>query len=190
MGCKQTLKTSNHIPIGCFHSTSCCMLHFIFVWHIMFTLYNIEYAKQWSSNMNLYQDNSLLIAQTLTKYFPIEQARLSMYHVDDIYYRIPCLVFRLQGHNNGTSYNDIKVCIDSFIGNIKWTIYKYRFSRKDNYVLAPYILYQIEEKMYTERIRNLNINDLIQIDEFRDICEKAIEDIPKLAEYINNFFKA
>jgi len=64
-------------------------------------------------------------------------------------------------------------------------LYRYEFSRKDNYIIAPLILYEIERN-YSENVQNEK--KIIPKDEYESICENAIRDIPKLAEYIQKYF--
>lgn len=130
------------------------------------------------------QDYSKLIAQILRKKFPFEQAKLNMYLDNDIYNRIPNLIFRLQ---ETSKYSEIKACIESFHGILQWTLYKYEFSRKDNYVIAPLILYEIE-KNYINKAQNTNEREVIPEDDYESICKNAIKDIPKLAEHIQIYF--
>lgn len=134
--------------------------------------------------MDKNKDYSVLIAQTLNRNFSFEQAKLKMYHDDDIYYRIPRLVFRLKEKN---SYGEIKKCIESFDGILKWTLYRYEFSRLDNHVIAPSILYELERN-YFKTEQKIDEKEILPIDEYKSICEKAIEDIPKLAEHIQKYF--
>lgn len=132
--------------------------------------------------MDINQDYPELLAQILEKKFPFEQAKLNMYHSDDIYYRIPSLIFRLKDINK---YTEIEACIDCFKGILKWKLYRYMYSRKDNYVIAPYKLYEIERN-FNEDIQNEK--DMIPKDEYELICRNAIKDIPNLAEHIQIYF--
>lgn len=134
--------------------------------------------------MSKEQDYSKLIAEIIKKKFPFEQAKLKMYHIDDRYYRIPSLIFRLKETDK---YNEIKVCIERFSGNLKWTLYRYKYSRKDNYVIGPLILYEIErDYLGNEQIND--VKDVLSKDDYQQYCEKAIEDIPLLAKHMQNYF--
>lgn len=132
--------------------------------------------------MDKNQDNSILIAEIIRKKFPFEQAKFNMYLDHDIYHRIPSLIFRLQ---DTSQYSEIKTCIESFNGILKWTLYRYEFSRKENYVIAPLILYEIEKK-YSKDVTDEK--EIIPKNKHEAICENAIKDIPCLAKHIQKYF--
>ena len=133
------------------------------------------------------QNYSLLIANVLTKRFSFDFARLSMYHHDDIYFRIPRLIFRLKSVDIN-KYGEIKDCVETFNGNLKWTLYKSLFSRKNNYIIAPFIVYEIERDHFLKGT-SIEEEEIISTNDYKNICDKAIEDIPNLADHIIKYFK-
>lgn len=133
------------------------------------------------------KDHSLLIFKTLQKHFCFEQARCEMYVAQDIYYEIPRLVFRLKEDDN-EKYTEIKDCIERFNGNLKWTVYRSPYSRKGNHILGPNILFETELQLSQKQIP-IKVEDFIPREVAKYTCERAIEDIPRLAEHIHTCFE-
>jgi len=137
------------------------------------------------------KNNETIIGNIIRNLFQIEQANYKMYHSDDIYYRIPRFTFRLMGESKLSYYTRISESIDSFHGRIKWVLYKYSLSRNDNYAIAPYCVFDIDNEYYSRGVLVIE-KDLFTVEEYRKICEDAVNDIPNLAEHIlktlsNNF---
>jgi len=91
------------------------------------------------------------------------------------------LIFRLKENTDKSKYSEIKLCIDSYNGNLNWTLYKYMFSRKDNYVIAPFVVYEAERDC-SDKGQMLYEKEMFSSEKYKFICEKAIEDIPDLID--------
>lgn len=114
---------------------------------------------------------------------PVEWIRFNMFKINDIYYTIPMLVFRL-------SYLDenmerLKVCVDSFKGREGWTIFKNPLSKNNNYILSIDVVEEIIIKSYKDN-KVYNAREYLGDEDYEMICRNAIQDIPNLLEAINS----
>jgi len=74
------------------------------------------------------------------------------------------------------------------IWSLKWTLYKYMYSRKDNYIIGPVILYELERDFLgNEQIHD--VKEVLSESDYQTYCDKALDDIPKLANLIRGCYK-
>ncbi len=134
-------------------------------------------------------NNERIIADYLKENFPMGQLKYKMYFSDDIYYKIPELVFRFSDDLTPEVYDDFKKCVESFPGKLKWTIIEDFFGkRKVNYSLSPNIMYQYYKDQF-DREEFPSQEEYFSEETYRKSCEDAIEDIPRLYKYIADNFK-
>lgn len=133
--------------------------------------------------MNIMEDSSTIVAGKIQERYPLEWAKYTMYHDDNKYNMIPRLYFRLE---DSTKYDELKECIEMFSGTLNWTLYRYAFSRKDNHVIAPKILFDIKSDQLEKDV-HIAEKDIFTDEQYKKICDEAIGDIPKLAEHIKNW---
>lgn len=123
-----------------------------------------------------------IIGKMLKEYVPIEWMRYKMFHVDDVYSSIPMLVFRLEQKDD--KFDMLLKCIDNFKGNARWEIFRNPYTRKENYLLTVSEVKQ----MYQEEKEKLMYQKDFFGDEYIEICDKALSDIPGLARHIEKWF--
>lgn len=134
------------------------------------------------------RDDSTCIADYFKEKFPIAQLRYKMYDKDDIYRDIPELVFRFSDSTSEDLYTELKICVESFKGKLNWTIYKGFYNKKyKNYSMVPEEYYLKEKQLY-ENNEFLNAKECFTESKYKEICEKAVEDIPGLCIFIQNHF--
>ena len=134
---------------------------------------------------------SVIIYEYLKSIFEIEWGRANMYPIEDIYHRLPSILFRFKGDDDKKYLKELKEVVESFQGKQKWTIYSTREvikNRNNNFVLCLYEEYKWEIKM-----RDLNKPYQHPKEAFGDkyyqLCDEAIEDIPFLASHIRNYYE-
>ena len=76
-------------------------------------------------------------------------------------------------------YSKLSICIQSFEGKVRWTMYKVM----KNYTIEPLVVYQIRQ---TEGSENL---ETVLKEKYSDLCSKAIDDIPALCRKIECEFE-
>uniref|UniRef100_UPI001EF586CD hypothetical protein n=1 Tax=Listeria ilorinensis TaxID=2867439 RepID=UPI001EF586CD len=124
--------------------------------------------------------NASLIPDFFEDNFPIKQLRGDMYHADDIYYRIPNVVFRFVDNTPIEKYDQLKECIESFSGNLKWTMFQSFYGRKvRNYLIVPEKVYEMASELFKKEI-SMGEKEYFSEEEFKFLCDNAIADIPAL----------
>lgn len=115
----------------------------------------------------------------------IEWMRYNMYNVEDIYRCIPFLLFRV---SDDTNLDRFIHCIDTYRGKEKWVIYTYPYSKRHvNYVLSIDVNRTIYEKCYKNHM-NYSPESILTISDYKEHCEKALDDIPQLLDWIKKEF--
>ncbi|MDA1477497.1 hypothetical protein [Bacillus changyiensis] len=133
--------------------------------------------------------NSFILADYFKENFPIKQMRHGMYDEEDIYYQIPKLVFRFEENADQKNYVELKKCIESFKGNLEWTLFQSFIAKKvKNYVIAPKKIFEMQKQLFEQNRRSTE-KDYFTEEEYRFLCEKGIEDIPDLTKHIKSVFK-
>ncbi len=132
--------------------------------------------------------NATLIADYLKENFPIEQIKYNMYVEGDIYHRVPVLVFRFVKDIDKTLYDELRESVESFQGKIKWTVFKSFYGKKiKNYLLCPEKLYEMERELHN-RGETLSEKDYFSNQEYKELCEDGVSDIPHLFTHITKTF--
>ena len=129
-----------------------------------------------------------MIADYFKENFSMRQLKYEMYFSDDIYYKIPELVFRFSDDVKLEAYEEFKECIETFSGNLEWTIIEDFFGRKNiNYSLSPKGMYQYYKDQFAKD-EFPSQEEYFSEEIFKKICDDAIEDIPDLYKYIKDNF--
>lgn len=130
---------------------------------------------------------STLIFITIDNISEISSSRASMWSKVDRYAHVPVFRFRLKNHENKDDiYDGIKGSIASFKGNFSWTMSKHD-SPKSLFIIAPsiYIAKLLKDKRIYSKEDFLNE---MSLQDYENMVDKAIEDVPLLASHINKFF--
>ena len=128
------------------------------------------------------------IGKYLNENFPTKQVRYNMYKTEDIYSEIPQLIFRFDD-DESPYYNAFSEALKTFNGNLKWVIYKGFYGRKvHNYSLVPQEVYDMQKFMYENELM-MSPKEYFPEPVYRELCEKAISDIPLLLEHLKANFK-
>lgn len=133
-------------------------------------------------------ENETLIANYLTNNYPIRQIKNMMYFPDDIYYKIPTLVFRFDKLLNTEIYEELKRCIEGYKGKLKWTMFESFYGKKvRNYIICPIEEYNMQKSCFEKNIF-MSPQEYFSKKDYNYLCENAIKDIPLLYVYIKNKF--
>ena len=129
-------------------------------------------TKQISTELNH------LLWETLELYKPFESPRICFFSSENIYDRLPGLVFRFK---NATSEDYVKLqnCLETFTGNEKWICYKLVNT------IIPTSNYIIE----TKSSYDLSLENELSFDKIKITCDKAFDDMIPLCEHLNRNFK-
>jgi len=118
-----------------------------------------------------------LVAYTISKIAPIEQLITSPSIITDNG-STPMVSWR---YNNISEeiMNELKACVENFKGNLEWILFKYTI----NYTIEPKFFNELRKKInnkveYVKTVR----------EKHSEIFYKAIDDIPKLSEAIEEWF--
>ena len=134
------------------------------------------------------QNKEYLISYYLKDNFEMEQIRYNMYLPDDIYNSIPKLMFRFSKHYGSDIYDKLKICVEKFKGNLEWTIYPSFVGKKIiNYLLAPKEEFK-REKSNFESKKLTSEREYFSKDEYKILCNNAIDDIDGLYLHLKNNF--
>lgn len=134
-------------------------------------------------------DSETLIANYLIAHYPLAQIKSRMYHPDDIYYRIPVLVFRFDKLINTDIYIELEQCLENYKGRLSWTVFESFYGKKiRNYIICPYEVYQMKKNCYDKKITISSLEYFTE-SKYKTLCEDAIEDIPLLYVHIKSYFK-
>lgn len=133
--------------------------------------------------------NATLIAEYLKKHYPIEQMRYTMYVEEDVYYRIPALVFRFSQNADKNLYFELKNCVESFQGSLSWTVFESFWGKNiKNYLLAPLEVCEMEKALFEKGV-TMAEKDFFPQANYKVLCEKGIGDIPNLYEHLSTILK-
>jgi len=133
--------------------------------------------------------NERLLANFLSEILPLEQCRYNMYHEENIYSRMPVLVFRIAKGFNDNLYNELRESVESFQGNLKWTEYEsFAGKRVKNHIISPIEYYEFEMNSFHNNFYQRE-QDYFQSDIYKRLCELAINDIPDLYLHLKENFK-
>ncbi len=108
---------------------------------------------------------------------------------------IPYYMFRFEDNTEKSIYDDIKHCIETFDGKLKWTLY-YEPNQppKRLYVIIPQKYANKAARGRRKNARGMYVKAPIFEDElygeeaFWQTCNFAILDTPKLIDWISNWF--
>ena len=135
----------------------------------------------------MYQNEEIIIGKIISERFSIEWMRYNMFISNNIYQSIPMLVFRLNDEKDmEEQIIKLKTCVESFEGKNLWTVFKDPLSRRGNYILTLKSIENIREEC-KKKGSIYNIKEYLGMEKFKLCCEEAIQDIPFLAEHIQNF---
>ncbi|WP_099221604.1 hypothetical protein [Listeria costaricensis] len=135
------------------------------------------------------QSNSSLVPDYFREAFPHKQLHGDMYDEEDIYYKIPKLVFRFVDNTPTEKYDQLKACIESFNGNLKWTMFQSFYGRRvRNYIITPERVYEMVADLF-EKETSMGEKEYFSEEEFKFLCDNAIADIPALYEHIKNNYQ-
>lgn len=130
------------------------------------------------------------IADLIRTKFDIKQMRSPMYHSENLYYRIPSLLFFL--HNNEheeSDYKKIEHCVDRFTGILKWKFGR-AYPSKLNYVIIPEAAYHVKKESPDEiSIQFIDKGNEVGGYDFKSFCDLAVQDIPALFEHMSSCLK-
>lgn len=130
-----------------------------------------------------------LIGDYLIDHFPLGQIKKIMYFPDDIYYKIPVLVFRFDKLLCKKIYTELKVCIEEYSGILAWTMFESFYGKKiRNYIICPEEIYQMQKVCFDNK-NIISPQDFFSKEKYKYLCEKAIEDIPFLYAHLRENFK-
>ena len=135
------------------------------------------------TDFNMDKEYETMIGIMLKNYLPIEWMRYTMFHISDVYSRIPMLVFRLKEKDE--KFDTLLKCIENFKGNANWEIFRTPYTRKENYFLT---VSEVKQMYQGEKEKLMPQKDYFG-DEYIKICDKAVSDIPELASHIERWFK-
>lgn len=134
-------------------------------------------------------DTDTCIADYFFQHFPMRQLVRQMYSKKNIYGRIPELIFRFSDVVSDEIYNDLKCCVASFEGGIRWIVFENFYGEKNrNYSLVPEKFYLMKKELFGEN-RSMGADKFFTENEYKEICEKSIKDIPWLCQYIQKNFQ-
>ena len=125
------------------------------------------------------------VAKVICKKIPVDWIRFDMYFQDDIYRTIPMLVFRVKESCSENMILELIKCVEAFEGKVKWKMFRDPLSKSGNFVLTIAKMEDLHNKCNKGQI-DYNQKLYFGITTYNKYCECAIEDIPLLAEYIDN----
>ena len=132
--------------------------------------------------MEKYYEN--IIGKIFKELLPIEWMRFTMFHVDAPYFKVPYLLFRVYEENE--KFYEICDRVKEFKGNAKWMIIRCPLEHHVNHILT---IEEMETFNAQEKGHFLSNEEFFGKERFRELCDKAISDIPSLAEYLQEQFK-
>lgn len=125
------------------------------------------------------------IGKLLNDNFKMEWMRFNMFNVEDIYYNIPMLVFRVENEYDENIW-ELKEYVENINTINLWTIFRFPFSKKKNYILTL----DIVRKIYINQFENkfdFDLQEILGKEKYEKLCEEAIADIPLLYSNIKNY---
>ncbi len=132
------------------------------------------------------KENETSIAKVIRNILPIEWMRFNMYNSEDLYRHIPFLTFRVKCEND--VFIALKKSVEEFNGNEKWQMFRDPFSKKGNYILSVVALKHLYEAR-AAREEFFSEKSYFGEKEYIKLCDNALDDIPKLLEYIQANWK-
>lgn len=133
------------------------------------------------------QKEEKIIAKIIKSNLPIEWIKYNMFSSNNIYKNIPLLVFRLGVTNQDTKIEKLEKCVSEFVGKNTWKVFKDPLSRNGNYLLTISVVEDIRKECKNSRII-YDEQAYLGEKKYKLCCEWAIQDIPILAKYIDDFF--
>lgn len=131
------------------------------------------------------KENEIIIGKLFKEVFPIEWMRYNMFHCEDIYFRIPNLLYRYEEGYDETCEIELGKCLKEFKGKQKWVTYHPSYCHNQNYILTIKVAY---EKFIECEKNGISYNEKEEFgSEYKKLCDEAIEDIPYLEEHIRNW---
>lgn len=133
-------------------------------------------------------DASILISNFIRNRFPVEWSKTYMYYPDDIYRKIPALPFRFKDDADNQLYVNLIQSVESFKGNIKWTMYQsFEGKKVRNYIICPMQFYELFKYFHESGVFH-DVKGYFLEKEFEKLCDDAIEDIPNLYKHLEESF--
>ena len=128
-----------------------------------------------------------LLYETINSIYAIATSRVSIWSIEDKYAHVPFFRFRFKGHEHQEDlYKRLSNIIDRFKGNYTWSLGK-NSSPLSSFIIAPsiYIGRLLKDKSVYRKEEFLNE---MASEDYKTMVDKAIEDVPLLAEYIKGFW--
>lgn len=122
--------------------------------------------------------NELLI-YTIGKLGRFRFVNLKVFIEEDIYEKPPAFAWRFTNYED-SDYDELIQCIDSFQGELKWIMYKFKYGK--NYIISPLRLYEIRE-----RVSVIEVSNTLRREHY-ELPYQAVKDIRPLCEHIENWF--
>ena len=126
-------------------------------------------------------ENKMIIINTIQKKFPVEWAKAS---VSDTASQLPFCVFRLKDPTEA-AHDTIRRCVESFKGNLEWTIYRCNESRHQNYYLSPTCLWE----QYRKEPSGFHFKERFEQEELERLYTQAVLDMEPLAGHLTQCFE-
>ncbi|MEO8146986.1 MAG: hypothetical protein ABI723_05075 [Bacteroidia bacterium] len=123
------------------------------------------------------------IFEALQSVQEVETAKVSMFAVNDVYARPPCLRFRFKNIEKGNPiYYKLRGNIKTFRGNLKWDMVTKEATK--NYIIIPTLfeMYILDSNFYNEKYYIKELTEEV----YKKIIDDAIADISHLADVIRN----
>lgn len=133
------------------------------------------------------QDDEKIVGKIIHNRLSIEWMRYNMFSLNNIYKNIPMLVFRVNKTSENEQLKRLEECVASFQGKNSWKLFKDPLSVKGNYLLTIAIIENIRKEC-REKHLIYNEKEYFGDDMYKSYCERAIQDIPFLAEHIDKCF--
>lgn len=124
--------------------------------------------------------DNYLMAYVLSKIASVVSPNLCMFSKEYVYDGPPTYSWRYAKKTDESIYQKIAICVASFQGQVKWTMYKGGTDgdRIRNYVIEPEFLREaVEQHGYD------NLPEFLE-SEYNEDVRKAVEDVVPLAEHI------
>ncbi|WP_143405005.1 hypothetical protein [Eubacterium uniforme] len=125
------------------------------------------------------------IGKLLNDYYKIEWMRFNMFNLEDIYYNIPMLIFRVE-----KDYDECICKLKEYVENIQtinsWTIFRFPYSKNKNYILTLDMVRNIYMNQFEKQF-NLDLQQILGKEKYEKLCKEAITDIPLLYSSIKEY---
>ena len=134
------------------------------------------------------RDEEKVIGKIIHNRLPVEWMRYNMFSSNNIYKNIPVLVFRINESDMGDQLKKLEVSVESFEGKNTWKVFKDPLSGKGNYLLTLALMENFRKECHEKNIV-YNEKEYLGNERYKLCCERAIQDIPLLAEHIKKCFE-